>query len=475
MPRNMIAATAGRVAQFSHTTIEDGALHSSNPGKMKHIRWAFAALLGSLSALWVLSDGILRQPYEFYALRSALTQYSGVLGIGMMSVAMLLAMRPVVFESMLDGLDKMYRLHKWLGIAGAGFSVAHLLAVKAPDWMWWFNAPARPPRGARVAPTNSLLALLADQRDWAEAVGGVALAALAMLTVIALWKRFPYRWFFQTHRLLAIVYLVLVAHSVVLLKSTYWTTPIGLSLGILMLVGSASAGVSLLRRVGITHRATGTIESLVRHADNRVLSVSVMLQSRWTGHDAGQFAFVTFDRREGAHPFTISSPWTDDGRVQFLIKDLGDYTHALPSTAHVGDSVQVEGPYGRFTFDSPARSQIWVGGGIGIAAFIAELATRARTPDGKRVHLFYATREADAAFLQIIRDRAATAEVNLHVLVEDTDGRLSGDAIALAVPDWARGDIWFCGPVSFGKALRTYFIDRGLNPDDFHQELFDLR
>jgi len=442
---------------------------------MKHIRWAFAFLCASLTALWLLSDGVTARPFEFYALRSASIQYSGVLGIGLMSVAMWLAMRPVWIESLLGGLDKMYRLHKWLGIAGAGFSMAHLLAVKAPDWMVWLAAPTRPPRGARVVPTDALLAWLAEQRHWAEGIASPALIALLLLTGIALWKRVPYRWFFRTHRVLAVVYLLLVAHSVVLLKSAYWSTPLGVVVGMLLLVGTAGACVSLLRRVGITHRAAGEIESLERHGDNRVLSVSVLLHARWSGHAAGQFAFVTFDRHEGAHPFTISSSWINDGRLTFLIKDLGDYTHALPNTAHVGDIVEVEGPYGRFTFDGPARSQIWIGGGIGITPFIAQMTARVRAPDGKRVHLFYATREPDAAFLDGVRARARAADVTLHVLVESTDGRLSGDAVARAVPDWATGDVWFCGPAPFGKALRRYFLHEGLAGDDFHQELFEMR
>jgi hypothetical protein len=57
-------------------------------------------------------------------------QYSGVLGIGVMSVAMVLAVRPVWFESTLGGLDKMYRLHKWLGIAGLALAVSHWLLAQ---------------------------------------------------------------------------------------------------------------------------------------------------------------------------------------------------------------------------------------------------------------------------------------------------------------------------------------------------------
>ncbi len=54
-------------------------------------------------------------------------QYSGVLGIGAMSVAMMLVLRPQWLEPPLDGLDKMYRLHKWLGITALVVGIVH----------WW--------------------------------------------------------------------------------------------------------------------------------------------------------------------------------------------------------------------------------------------------------------------------------------------------------------------------------------------------
>jgi predicted ferric reductase len=75
---------------------------------MKQIKiflWAF--LLG-LTALWWFTDTpVLANLTNFLAWRGVLMQYSGVLAIGVMSVAMVLAVRPVFFEPYLGGLDKM--------------------------------------------------------------------------------------------------------------------------------------------------------------------------------------------------------------------------------------------------------------------------------------------------------------------------------------------------------------------------------
>ena len=78
--------------------------------------------------LWLLADTLLAADYEFFALRASLVNYTGIIGMAAMSVGMMLAVRPVLFEPYLGGLDKMYRLHKWLGVTGLAFSVIH--------WLW---------------------------------------------------------------------------------------------------------------------------------------------------------------------------------------------------------------------------------------------------------------------------------------------------------------------------------------------------
>src|SRR5690606_41934249 len=109
------------------------------------------------------------------------------------------------------------------------------------------------------------------------------------------------------------LYLVFVCHAVVLMAPAYWRGPIGPVMAVIMAAGGAGALLSLLGLIGRPRQAAGRIARLERFADNAVMQVDVQLETRWPGHKAGQFAFVTFDRAEGAHPFTISSAWRDDG------------------------------------------------------------------------------------------------------------------------------------------------------------------
>lgn len=242
-----------------------------------------------------------------------------------------------------------------------------------------------------------------------------------MLAAIALIKRFPYRRFVQTHRVMAAVYLALVVHGVVLLPLAYWTQPVGIVMAVLMVAGSRAALRSLADHIGSGRCAHGRIERVVQHPGNQVLEVGLRLDTPWPGQQAGQFAFVTFDEREGPHPFTISSAWGGDGRMQARAQE-----------------------------DAQAGGEAPVG-------------------------LFYSTSAPDEGFIARLRALADQARVKLHVLVSQRDGRLDADGICRSVPDWKQAGAWFCGPAGFGAMLRDTLAARGLPAERFHQELFEMR
>lgn len=442
---------------------------------MKKIKLAFVLTLATLSLLWSLADPLVVQGNTFFALRTIVVDYSGVLAMGVMSVAMILALRPAALEPLLGGMDKSYRLHKWLGIGGLSIGVVHWLWAKGTKWAvgWgWLDKPARGPRPEQ---TVDIFRFFQEQRGLAESIGEWAFYAFAVLAAIALIKRFPYRRFVQTHRVMAAVYLALVLHGVVLLPFSYWGTPLGIVMGMLMAAGSYAAVRSLAGSIGRGRRVSGEVERVVHHAGNDVLEIGLRLATPWPGHQAGQFAFVTFDEREGAHPFTISSAWAGDGRMSFMIKPLGDYTCKLPGSVRVGDPVRVEGPYGRFDFSGAQPRQIWVAGGIGITPFVARMQARLGEGGAAPVDLFYSTSALDEGFIARLRELAARAKVKLHVLVSPRDGRLDADGICHAVPDWKQAGVWFCGPAGFGQSLRDTLGARGLEDGRFHQELFEMR
>ena len=446
----------------------------SGAGTGTPIQRAYVGVLLVLTGAWLMADPLLwTADRSFLAWRASLVQGSGVLAMGAMSVALLLSARLRVLEPWLGGLDKMVRLHKWLGITGGVLSVAHWVATQAPGWLVGAGWLTLPPR---VRPGTAATAdWLQRQRGLAEGLGEWAFYAVVVLIVLALLPRFPYRLFYKTHRLLAALYLVLVFHAVVLMRPDDWRQPLGWLMAAVMLAGSVAALAQLTRQVGRNRRVVGVVEAIRRHDDVHSLALSVRLTGLWAGHEAGQFAFVSFDRDEGPHPFTITSPWTGDGQLQFLIKELGDYTDTLAARLAVGDLACIEGPYGQFNFSSSRPRQIWIGGGIGITPFIARMRQLALHPDGKTIDLFVSTAAVDEATLARLQSDARAAKVRLHVHVDGTGLPLDAKQIRAAVPQWQASDIWFCGPAAFGRDLRRGFAVWGFAAADFHQELFAFR
>lgn len=433
------------------------------------------ALLALLTGLWIVSlpgDAWPAASADFWALRKLAIYYTGIGALGLMSVALVLATRPRWLETPLGGLDRSYRLHKWLGIGATVLGFLHWMLKIVPKWMvsqGWLERAARKGSGG----ATDLLALL---REPAESVGEWGIYLVLALVLLALWKRFPYRPAFLLHRALAATYLILVFHGAVLMPTGYWLTPLGATMAVLMGAGSLAAMTSLAGRIGRKRQATGTITALRHHRDNGVLEVDCRLGSAWPGHAAGQFAFLTLSPREGAHPYTIASAWRGDGILTFAIKGLGDYTRTLPQHLQVGAPVTVEGPYGRFDFSSRAERQVWVAGGIGITPFLARLeALAAQGGSTQPVDMFYCTAAADDGFIAHLRQLAEQARVRLHLLVTPRDGYLTSERLNNTVATLKDSDIWFCGPASFGQALRQGLGALGLSERRFHQEAFEMR
>ena len=446
---------------------------------MNRIKHFLIAALAILTTLWLAAEpnGL---PPTYFAFRASAMQVSGAIAIAVMSLAVLLALRPRSVEPWFNGLDKMYRLHKWLGITALATSVVHWWLGQGTKWMTRWGWLERPPRGPRppAPPDQSWIeAGFNAQRHLAESVGEWTFYAAALLMVLALIQRFPYRWFAKTHTVLAALYLALVFHAVVLVKFGYWSQPLGWLLAALMAGGCVAAVRVLLGRVGARCKVQGSVLSATVYPAVQALETVVTVPTGWPGHIAGQFAFVTFDPQEGAHPYTIASAWDAGTRqLTFVTKALGDHTRQLPALVRPGTAVTIEGPYGRFDFDDAQPRQIWVGAGIGITPFIARMQQLAASgAGGVQIDLFHPTAQRDPAALARLEADARAAGIRLHVLADARDGRLDGARIRRTVPGWQDASLWFCGPAAFGRSLRADMCAHGLPGAAFHQELFQMR
>ncbi len=448
---------------------------------MKRITIAFWSVFAAMSLAWLVVEPSVVTTATFIPMRNLMVQHSGLLAMAAMSVAMVLAVRPARLERHLGGLDKMYRLHKWLGIAALALSVSHWLWANGPKWAVAWGLMERGQRGPRSTPSNPIEQMLASYRGTAEVVGEWTFYGVVLLSTIALVKLVPYRWFYKTHRLLALAYLALVLHVVVLTKPGYWLSPVGVLLIGSLLAGSYCAVLALVRRIGAGRKVRGEISAIQYYPGVHALEVTVGGVDGWQGHKPGQFAFVTSQRTEGAHPYTIASSWVAERNcITFIVKELGDHTARLRESLHKGQEVVIEGPYGCFTFEDDRPVQIWVGGGIGITPFIARMrflaGLDAQTRSTTVIHLFHPTATTDAEALGKLEADAQAAGVHLHVSVDTRDGLLTGARIRAVEPGWSDASVWCCGPSGLSRALRADFSRAGMAVERaFHQELFEMR
>lgn len=399
--------------------------------------------------------------------RKQLIYVTGLGSFVLMSLIMLLAVRPLWLEKRLHGLDKMYRLHKWAGIWAIGLAVAHYLLDLSKDLLKVFFE-----RGVKEPRIETILEVF---RDAAKDVGEWSVWILGIMLVITLWQRFPYHIWRYTHKALAVIYIVIAFHGVVLAPAGWWLEPAGVLLAVTAVVGVYCALIALSGGIGRTRRYQGTVLSVKQYKDD-VLEVTCQLPKQWS-HRPGQFAFITFDRFEGAHPFTINSAEHASGQVSFAIKALGDYTTRLQTELNVGRAVTVEGPYGCFDMQlSGGSEQVWVGAGIGVTPFIAWLEALQVEPErAPKATLYYCVDNTEEAVFaeQLQRLADAVPNITLHVHCSDEQGFLCAEQALQGQS--ADTQVWFCGPQGFADALQVGMRTMGCPARNFHKEYFQMR
>ena len=430
-----------------------------------------AVLLGlvGLAWGWDLAQAVpATGTHPLWVARQALLTLSGFLSIALMSLAMLLATRPVWLETPLGGMDRIYRTHKWAGILAVVFAGLHWLIEMSSDIL-----KATIGRAGRV-PKETFTGFLEVLRDLAGDMGEWAIYALLAMLAVTLWKRFPYRSWRVLHKAMPVLYLMLVFHAALLAPKAYWQQPAGAVLALLLAAGVYGAVRSLLGSIGRSRMATGHIVA-IEHPSSDITTVRCHLESSWRGHRPGQFAFVRFDDGEGAHPFTIASADQGDNTVSFQIKALGDYTGTLAQRLHVGQTVRVEGPYGRFDLArrNPKARQIWIAGGIGVTPFLAWLESLQANPDqAPAADLHYCTRDQEGdPFVPRLQGLCAhLPTIQLHIHGARQGATLNAEALQSA----HRAEIWFCGPSGLASSLRQGLRKLGIRTR-FHQEAFEMR
>lgn len=434
-----------------------------------------ASLLSIVTAAWLLALATTTFPADsapLWIVRQEGLYLTGLLSITLMSLSMLLSARPAWLEKPLGGMDRIYRLHKWSGILAVGFGATHWLIKQSGGLVRSFIG------GEGRLPRIRFDGVLEVLRGFGSDVGEPALYVVLAMIAITLWRRFPYHIWRHLHRAMPVLYLMLALHAAMLSPPAYWSQPIGVLMALLLTGGVFASFISLAGLIGRRRQVDGAITTVSISGD--VTEITCRLDEKWGSHRPGQFAFITFDRLEGAHPFTIASADRGDQTITFCIKALGNFTRQLAQQIQVGQTVRIEGPYGRFQLKlhNPKSRQIWIAGGIGVTPFLAWLeslqANPANTP---KADLHYCTRDRDNdPFVERLHALCAVLPaIRLYVHSAQHGERLTAETLRLAGSSTKRAEVWFCGPSGLASALKKGLKESWGGSLRFHQEAFEMR
>jgi predicted ferric reductase len=396
-----------------------------------------------------------------YGLTNAISIGAGSVSLVAMSGCLVLAARPRVLESAFGGLDRMYYVHKWLGIAALAAMIVH--EQLEPHFRRWVRETAI--------------------GEFGGGLGEVAYYALIALILLSWVKHIPlieweipyHLWWF-THRLTGVLFALALLHQLLVDMPISRVGALSLLVNVMGAIGIASYLFIEFVAARWRRRSYGVSSVERQPGATRLMLYPNGRPMRWR---PGQFAFLsaaTPGLRE-PHPFTIAGHPNRDGSVHFLIKPLGDWTRRLPDRLRPGDAVEIEGPYGRFDFRKGGREQVWIAGGVGITPFLAWVQSLSETDD-LRIHLFYSVRtEREAMGLDLLRDAGALFPFfTFDLVVTEKSARLDARGVVERTPFPSGGaDFFFCGPVNLRNAILKGLKSLGFIPRRVFFELFEFR
>ena len=380
----------------------------------------------------------------------------------LMSLNLFLATRPRFVDCLAGGLDRVYRVHKFTGIAILPLILFHKYVGMDLE-------------GQIVA--TGLAKTSVD-------VAKIAFPLLLVLLLVSWIKRLPkgkkdlvpYNIWRQTHRLMGAVFLALTFHQIFVkvpfdfnaLTSTYLVAMA--FLGLLSFAFTQVLAPFRRRRFKVT-----SIES---HKLATIINAAPIRGAFRRNIRPGSFALVNFARgglRE-PHPFTLSQI-NDDGSLQISVRALGDYTRRLADTLEIGDNMLIDAPYGAFDFRRGESTQVWMAGGIGITPFLA-FAASLGPEEVRRIRLIYCVRDPDEALgldqLREAEERCPGFSVTVHASAQD--GRMSASKLTqlIDIPIASSG-FWFCGPAQMRSSIIRDLRANKTPPASVHYEEFEFR
>lgn len=387
----------------------------------------------------------------------------GVAGYYLFSFSLLLSSRWNKLEHWFGGLDRIYQLHRKLGIWGFCFILAHPW-VEALKWL---------PHHVE----KFILFTLPIHGRLSVNFGSFAYWFMLFILGITLLKLLPYDKWKILHKFMTLVFILASLHIVFSDKrvgSIYAQSLLYLPMG----VGFIAIFYKQIY-LAFLAKPLSLIVSKVTYINDNVVELALTPKKEPIKYIPGQYGFFSFQQSllsSESHPFTMIES-ADRTKTSILIKARGDFTKDLYANIRKGDVANFEGPYGQFDQSQGGNSQIWIGAGIGIAPFLAWIrSSGAKTFHDKKIDFYYCVhRKADAVFSDDFREFSkSNSSFRFFLHCSEEGNRLDIAKIVETSGNLIGKQIFMCGPLSLTGSFNKEFQAHGVGKNDIFFENFEF-
>ncbi len=371
--------------------------------------------------------------------------------------------------SELFGNDVLMFFHKYMGLAAAALVLAHPLLVSPGQWSQ-FNPFAGPPM---------------------LRYGAWCFWLIAALAVTSLWRRamkLSYGRWMLVHYLLALaIGATALAHILAVRGYTSHALVRGVVIGYFIGFLIPMVRYRFWEYFRMLSRPWRVVENVDEGAGVRRLVLKPVGHPGLAFHP-GQFAWLSTGHPVATehHPISIASSAEPqpDGRIEFAVRNLGDWSGGAVPAVAPGSTMYLNGPFGAFSLDrEPGQGFVLVAGGIGITPLRSMILTLRDRGDPREVILFYAARDWSAV---VFREELQNLQQEMALEVvwvferppEPWDGErgyLSVDILRRRLPKgFRRFQYFMCGPTAMMDAAEDHLAALGVPAARVHSERFDV-
>jgi predicted ferric reductase len=327
-----------------------------------------------------------------------------------------------------------------------------------------------------------------ELRYWPEWAGVGLLTLIVVQFSLSQWRRAFritfHRWLLW-HRCIGVVILGLVILHILFVSETF--SEEGFPRTAVLVLTALLAMVWLWIRSGWL-RARKMPFAVTRLTPEGKSSICIELSpktNRPFQYFPGQFVFISIHSKHISsepHPFTLSSTPSRPQCLQVTVRASGDWTRHIDRIA-AGDSVFIQGPFGRFShiLTAPDREIVMIAGGIGITPMLSMLRFMVDRQDHRSVTLIWSNRTRDdMVYTEEFYDLAAKLTGFRLVLnftrkaeVGYPSGRLNLEKLKEMLNGCSRRSaVFVCGPSQMMRQLSRDLKDIEFSARLIHTETF---